>query len=389
MNNRYEQLDSIRGLAALTVLFGHVMYVIPAIAEGMGDNLLVTLLKYSPIHALWSGHEAVIVFFILSGFVLSLPFYSGKQSRYLPYMAKRFSRIYIPYIIAVSVAILLSFFFYSGNVAEASSWFNGMWGKDLTISSALNHLFLLGDFDPTPFNTVIWSLVHEMRISILFPLIMLIILKLNWKVGLGIGFLLSCCFAILGFLLKPEYGTNIYITLHYIFMFIIGALLAKHRDYLINKFQEMGRKHKFLLLIIAVGAYTYPWYFYNINILHLTVVNDWVVSIGASLFIVIGLSSRTVASFLVKKPLIFLGKVSYSLYLYHIIIVFSLVHILNGIVPLYIVLLISLPISLMFAYLAWLLVERPSMNLGRSWASFIVKRQPVQSVSQQGVPHNS
>lgn len=67
MNSRFDQIDSIRGLAALSVVISHLSLVIPNV-------YIVQKLKNTPLHIFWAGHEAVILFFILSGFVLALPY---------------------------------------------------------------------------------------------------------------------------------------------------------------------------------------------------------------------------------------------------------------------------------------------------------------------------
>jgi peptidoglycan/LPS O-acetylase OafA/YrhL len=62
-------LDGIRGLAAFYVLLFHI------IANGdsklLSDSLLLNFLRF--------GHEAVVVFIVLSGFVLTLPVVRSSQ----------------------------------------------------------------------------------------------------------------------------------------------------------------------------------------------------------------------------------------------------------------------------------------------------------------------
>lgn len=67
MNERIKQLDSLRGLAALTVLLSHI-YLIPGI---LLPALIQNIGILSP-RALVNGSAAVIFFFVLSDFVLSL-----------------------------------------------------------------------------------------------------------------------------------------------------------------------------------------------------------------------------------------------------------------------------------------------------------------------------
>src|SRR5262245_2798501 len=108
MSERFVQLDSLRGLAALTVVVNHHLNVLPSIYDKtlyQNESLLMAI-KYSPLHIFWAGHEAVIFFFVISGFVLALPYFNRKMT-YTSFLRKRVCRIYLPYIVAVCVAILM------------------------------------------------------------------------------------------------------------------------------------------------------------------------------------------------------------------------------------------------------------------------------------------
>jgi acyltransferase-like protein len=91
--DRFGQLDSLRGIAAATVVVGHLIRSVPAIDD---RSQAFWALKYTPLHVFWAGHQAVIFFFVLSGFVLALPFYSRAVS-YRTFVVKRVLRICVPY----------------------------------------------------------------------------------------------------------------------------------------------------------------------------------------------------------------------------------------------------------------------------------------------------
>ncbi len=55
------------------------------------------------------------------------------------------------------------------------------WILPLSFNSILDHIILFGEFETRNINAVIWSLIHEMRVSIIFPFIVYFILRLNWK----------------------------------------------------------------------------------------------------------------------------------------------------------------------------------------------------------------
>lgn len=85
---RLEKLEAIRGFAAIYVVFYHLF------ASGIvifGVNLSF-LFRF--------GQEAVILFFLLSGFVIYHSFIKSKDhSNFKVFFWKRFLRIYIPLII--------------------------------------------------------------------------------------------------------------------------------------------------------------------------------------------------------------------------------------------------------------------------------------------------
>ena len=58
-------------------------------------------------------------------------------------------------------------------ISYLSEWFNRSW----TIESSQLNILLVGKYNTDAYNGVIWSLVHEMRISIIFPLILMICLR--------------------------------------------------------------------------------------------------------------------------------------------------------------------------------------------------------------------
>jgi len=74
---RYTSLDGLRGLASLVVLVHHCFLISPQLAAAVDSNgtgpfeSWVWWVTFTPVHLLWAGQEAVIVFFILSGFVLT------------------------------------------------------------------------------------------------------------------------------------------------------------------------------------------------------------------------------------------------------------------------------------------------------------------------------
>jgi peptidoglycan/LPS O-acetylase OafA/YrhL len=127
---RYAELDSLRGIAALTVVFYHfrLMWLF-SVQEHRWSVVL------NPITC---GHEAVLLFFLLSGFVLAIPNLRGKGQPYPIYLLRRSLRIYAPYLFALLFA-----------VAGASVWHgplgHGYWAANTWSQPVSRHLVLAHD----------------------------------------------------------------------------------------------------------------------------------------------------------------------------------------------------------------------------------------------------
>jgi peptidoglycan/LPS O-acetylase OafA/YrhL len=379
---RYDQLDSLRGLAAITVVIYHYLLIFPIFFEdtfGRSGYYLVNLLKYSPLHMFFSGPQAVMLFFVLSGFVLSLPYINNNSQEYPVYITRRIARIYIPYIVSVIFAIIAAMLFLNDGIYTLSSWANGRWSESIRFQSIFQHFLLIGSFDNGKFNPVYWSLIHEMRISLIFPLIMLIVMKYSNKFSLissifvsGLGFVGTF------FLGKIGIETDYLYSLYYGFTFVIGALLAKQKDLLIRFYMSKTLMIKIIFVICAVLLYTFPSWVRHIEIIPVRLLdppNTIMTSIGSAMFIIIALASKSAKKILLIKPVHFVGKASYSLYLYHCIPLFALLVLFYEHIPTWLILILSLVITMLLTVLSYYLVEIPSIKLGKSLSSKIQSRR--------------
>jgi peptidoglycan/LPS O-acetylase OafA/YrhL len=140
-------LESVRGGAALYVFFGHFI-------------LRYFIDKTNPISILFAfGQEAVILFFLMSGFVIQYS-YRQKKITFSNYFKKRFFRIYPLFL----VAILLVFIH------------NIISGFTIDIKTLLGNLLMLQDVESlkpgtivdTYGNSALWSLSYEWWFYMLF-----------------------------------------------------------------------------------------------------------------------------------------------------------------------------------------------------------------------------
>lgn len=134
------ECEALRGVAILVVVIFHC-YLERAAENPVTPNLLNVLLL--------SGSTAVTLFFVLSGFLLNLPFMAGKPIRLKDFFTKRLLRIMPVYGLMVIIA--------------------GIVRQDpvATIKSLLFWDIRLGTL--WPFGAVWWSLVLEMQFYLVLP----------------------------------------------------------------------------------------------------------------------------------------------------------------------------------------------------------------------------
>lgn len=358
--NRLEQLDSLRGLASLSVFAHHMWMITP---------VLPLVFSYSPFRIFVYGHAAVILFFILSGFVLSLPFLNNKQGSYYGYILKRFFRIYIPYIVSLAIAITLSVSLHRDGINNLSDWFNQFWRKGLDIDIIKEHILLITNIHTDAYNTVVWSLIHEMRISIIFPIIMVAVIRYKWSTNLLLCLLLSSIGAmndLFDFEVRNGHYTSIFDTVHYTSFFITGALLAKYKENLARTYHKLNKIHKWTLLITAMIFYSYSRIVEVV--IHLPfnhIITEYGIAFGSIIVVIMALSSNAFTNFLMRKPIIFIGKISYSLYLYHFVILLSSINLFYGKLPIVLIYVLSFITTIFVSVLGYYFIEDPSAKLGR------------------------
>lgn len=375
---RHEELDSIRGISSLVVMIGHYLMIFSAFQNySYEDNkpFVVYLLKETPARLIFSsGNESVIIFFVLSGFVL----YESIQktnSSYGSYLLKRICRIYIPYIVAIVIAIICQTTISKYGISYLSEWFNRSWTIESSLSLIAQHVLLVGKYNTDTYNSVIWSLVHEMRISIIFPLVLMVCLRKTVRGSLLSLFSFSICSVVILFLFRSSLTLTSYVlTLHYTVLFLLGALVAKYKNNLIAFCSNCTKNTKITWFLFAILLYMYEGLIGEIKVLNNFIFRDYVVAISACLFVILSLSVSTFSTLLRNKYLLYLGKISYSLYLYHLISLFSLIYMLNEVLPLTIILIMSLILSFILATISYLFVEKFSFRLGK----YITKQADIE-----------
>ena len=294
-------LTSLRGIAAVGVLLLHFR-------DQFGTAINPD--RLTPFFA--RSYLFVDFFFVLSGFVIALSyghmFTKGIAWRdYHAFLIKRLARIYPLHIamLAGFVASELAKYLVATNANPPFSV--------NTATALLANVFLVqswGFFDHYTWNHPAWSISTEWFAYLLFPVLMLGLLRLR---GLLPALLVAAAcgaFLYISFYLIPPEVAPGYFLLRCVPSFVLGILVFLCPTLMSPRATRyFARDEAFsLALVVAFLCVSLP-------------VPD-VTSIIAFFFVVLAgsLNRGTVAKALSIRPLYFLGMISYSIYLVHTLI---------------------------------------------------------------------
>jgi len=305
-SQRFESLDGLRGAAALVVVLSHARLVLPHywnLLTGMAPEAKYSfdwVILDTPLR----GANAVMLFFVLSGFVLSLPWINGGGRSYGALVASRLCRIYLPYVAAMLIAGALAIKLGNNVISGASYWINYYaWSNHVTPYSVPSVLLMLGNNYSTWIDNPTWTLVWEMRVSLLFPLLVVPVVRWGMKgavavaIGLWVAFTWSAAIEAALPVWASALG-NPHQMFYYATFFLLGIVLARYRGSLTYLTSHGGGIISLLLVVAGLAMWM--------------ITTDITKAIGAALLIVAAISNGLPRQWLTTAPAQWLGRVSYS-----------------------------------------------------------------------------
>ena len=189
---RLIELDGLRGLAAVVVLIHHALETVPALAEvGARPGTVPTgtfnrILTQSPLHLLWAGHEAVLIFFVLSGVALTYPVArrhaQGRRFDWVDYAPRRFVRLWLPAAASTTFAVIAMLLVPRSEDPALGHWMTVTHPVGLGARQMLMEYLLIPKHAYR--NTVLWSLHAEAIFSFVLPLMILgVALCARWRIS--------------------------------------------------------------------------------------------------------------------------------------------------------------------------------------------------------------
>lgn len=366
-SERLNSIQAMRGVAALLVVLYHARDYLNGEMphEKVGDFLF------------GYGYIGVDLFFIISGFIITYVTYNNKRDGGLSYITKRFFKIYPPFIVALLSACILR------GLNFDTLQLTGGFTLDNIIKSAL---FIPINFNTPPYIAtnllpVAWTITYEL----IFYAIFFAAMQTNHKLrGLLTAFIIILLF------LVSSLGRGV-------IDFSPGAKPMP------SKFISLITNPIMLTFVLGIIS---NWLFFKIRNVDRNIVNAYsTLTILAAIVLILsgkftghGLLGYGLISFLIfistmllieingvniPRPILFLGEISYSLYLSHMVIIltidkykerFPLFGDTHGFSKFASVVIASI----FFAYILYILIEKPCVHLSR----LLLKKRGLIKASQ-------
>lgn len=202
--HKYLRLDSLRGLAALSVGIGHAFICVDF---SQGSSLQTAAL------GLFDGDYAVDLFFVLSGFVLINMVRGFSGAHYAAYLARRLLRLY-PLLWASLIVAYVTQAFVAAHAppcGNLSYWVCRLIRPPHSIAAAVRTAIPV-EFELNPIS---WTIKVEIAVSIVYPLLLA-----AWMKGGTAGRIATaaaCAAAMLVFSSHP--------LPHFVLLFVLGIAI--------------------------------------------------------------------------------------------------------------------------------------------------------------------
>ncbi len=309
-SNYQPHLDGLRAIAILGVLCEHFNVALPL------------LLRCGPL--------SVRFFFVLTGYFITLSLWrvrdemarsvNGSMMPLGRYYLARYLRIGPPFYLALAVGALLG-------IAEVRT--NLFW---LATFQTNNYIAWLGYWPDSISH--FWSLAVQEQFYLLWPIVVLTLPR-RWFVAAMVGFILFGLGFRLVCILTATSTITRWVTLFgCIDSFAVGALIAYLKQ--TRVLEKMQRLHRTILFAMPLVAFS--CFFLGRALMTLPEDNLWLgmtesfdaIFLAWLLTVSLGGIGGCYGAILSWAPLVYLGRISYGVYVYHVFVIITVSPLLLG-----------------------------------------------------------
>jgi peptidoglycan/LPS O-acetylase OafA/YrhL len=357
-------IDHLRAFAAILIVLYHGLHVIAsAILYGTMPQTQKWPHVHNPLTAFFiEGHTAVALFMVLSGFIFTYGC-EGKSIEYSRFLVNRVIRIFP----------LFLFMLLFGISCYPSGYSLLGLAQALTLQANLP-----GSVNAGPFTTMFWTISVEFQFYLLFPFL------IAFANRYGIKYLLGLMALFVGFraltaldssLAEHRWDYSYFTLVGRIDQFLFGMIAAK----CVVRYPAARRLRSFLpLAMAAVIGMMYGFHIlgYHVAKSQPRVLLVWTTVEGFvwSVFVVVYASFAPLIPQAVSRVLCYLGSISFSVYLVHMIVlqyaITSRLLIGGANHPMRCALLTTLaliPVIVLIASATYYLIERPFLDFRRRY----------------------
>jgi peptidoglycan/LPS O-acetylase OafA/YrhL len=371
--------DGLRGIASLIVVIAHFVCAFrPSLqskfhplvfASTPQPSLGEILAQLPPFSLSFNGHFAVCIFFVLSGYVLSIPFFSNDKTRLRERIIGRYLRLNIP----IAFAILLSYSLFKANlysnvesgISSGSNWMKSWFPPaEINLANAVqDSTFSALFYGDGSFIPQLWTLKIEFVGSLILLTYLLVTSPRSQQITAPIYIL------VLILLFKHD-------ALYHLLL-LLGSFL--------NFLKPLsGHLRSALLgLSLFLGSYSLGFPYHMISALsegNAHPVSVFVLFHGlGALILVHCVRSGSLRSLLESPPLLFLGRISFPLYLYHHMVLCSLASFIYIYLPksqmhLVVTFVVYLAVSILLSWAVFSHVDELGIRVSRAFTKAVLKK---------------
>lgn len=356
-------LEGLRGICCFIVIIDHCINAFkPDIRyTGLSDigGALRRIIAWTPLNIIYSGIAPVCIFFILSGFVLSLKFNKTKDPFVITSgVIKRYPRLILPILAAMIMMYVLYFLLHK---------FTGI-DRGLSLWMAVSQALYYAPFEHVSLmNYALWTISFEIYGSLLVFSLLAIFGNNKYKFHI---YILTFLF--------------LYFNKSFYALFVFGMILS---DLLVNQKYHLSRIIRICSFIIGIilsttpyardgvelnkGVYSYLNYFSGIE--YSTVYQVMMLTGSMFLFAAI-LDSSLFKKIFDLEIFLFLGRISFPLYITHSALLTVVAYVLKQytnevtLLNFVITVLITIPVCLAVSWAFEKFIDLPSINIANKLA---------------------